>query len=54
MGTSFTVEVSIDKLTSCPEFGESHLSAKRYGNRRLAPTLWALWPEKDKQNKLPR
>ena len=27
---------------------ESHLSAKRHGNQRLAPTLWALQLEKDK------
>ena len=46
MGTSFTWEVSSDRLTSCPGDGESHLSAKRHRNRRLAPTLWALWPEK--------
>ena len=48
MGTSFTGEVSSDRLTSCPGGGENHLSAKRHGNRRFAPTLWALWPEKDK------
>ena len=45
--TSFTGEVSSDRLTSCPWVGENHLSAKRHGNRRLTPTLWALWPEKD-------
>ena len=27
---------------------ESHLSAKRHRNLRLAPTLWALWLEKTK------
>ena len=48
MGTSFTGEVSSDRLTSYPGGGENHLSAKRHGNRRLAPTLWALWPAKDK------
>ena len=48
MGTSFTAEVSRDRLTSCPENGESHLSAKRQGNLRLAPTLWVSWLEKDK------
>ena len=41
MGTSFTGEVSSDRLT-----GESHLSAKRHINWRLALTLWALWLEK--------
>ena len=38
MGTSFTEEVSSDRLTSCPGDGESHLSAKGHRNRRLAPT----------------
>ena len=46
MGTSFIGEVSSDRLTSCPGHGENHLSAKRHGNRSLAPTLWALWPKK--------
>ena len=46
MGTSFTGEVSSDRLTSCPGDGENHLSAKRHRNRILAPTLWALWPKK--------
>ena len=46
MGTSFTVQVSSDRLMSCPVDGESHLSAKRHRNWRLAPTLWALWLEK--------
>ena len=50
MDTSFTGEVSSDRLTSCPGGGESYLSAKRHRNRRLAPTLWALWPEKTKTN----
>ena len=45
MGTSCTVEVSSDRLTSCPEGGENNLSAKRQGNWRLVLTLW---PEKDK------
>ena len=45
MGTSFTGEVSSDRLMSCPDGGESNLYAYRHGNRRLAPTLW---PEKDK------
>ena len=46
MGTSFTGEVSSDRLTSCPGAGERHLSAKRHRDWRLAATLWALWPEK--------
>ena len=50
MGTSFTGEVFSDRLTSCPEIGESHLSAKRHRNQKLATTLWALvMTRKDKQ-----
>ena len=52
MGTSFTGEVSSNRLTSCPGGGEMQLSAKRHGNLRLAPTLWALWSEKDFWSKI--
>ena len=48
MGTSYTGEVSSDRLTSYPGGGENHLSATCHGNRRLTATLWALWPKKDK------
>ena len=48
MGTSFTGEVSSDRLTSCRGDGESLLSAKHHRNLRLAPTLRALWLEKTK------
>ena len=48
MGTSFIGEVSSDRLMSCPEGVENHLSAKRHGNRSLALTLCALWSKKDK------
>ena len=42
MGTSFTGEVSSDRLTSCPGDGESHLSAEHHRIRRLALTFKAL------------
>ena len=46
VGTTFTREISSDRLTSCPGEDESHLSAKRYDKMRLAVTFSTSWLEK--------